>query len=197
MVRAISLKVEKSKTNDVGQNVVRLDQRKREKIGIDLNDAVIVRSNIGVITAIVKTVLKHDVGKNILRLDEKQRQMVGVDDGNIVDIINYLDYKIEEEKLKPQPLSLKKDVPNQVIYTQHYQQTVADNVVSGDYVGGSMVSDSVVQKSSLGNASDENLVTPSPEKHRNINKIIFCSKCGSEHENDSSFCTSCGTKISE
>ena len=184
MVRVISLKVEKSRTNDVGQNIVRLDQKKRKETGVETNDAIIIRSSIGVITSIVKTALKHDVGKNILRLDEKQRHMLGVDDGSTVDVINYLDYKLEEEKLKPQPLLLKENVPNQVIYTQHYQHTVADKVVSGDNIEGSKVEDSIIQRSSLG------LPNRSP-----ISEIDFCPDCGLEIMEGQKFCINCGMKL--
>lgn len=139
MVRAVSLKVEKSKTYDVSQNVVRIDEKKRSILGAEIGDAVIVRSNISVITAIVKNAIKNDVGKNILKLDEKQRQMLGVDDGTVVDVINYLDYKYEEKKLKPEPAILKPEKPPMV--------------VQGDYVG--FKNDGIIQRSELNLASDE------------------------------------------
>lgn len=195
MVRAVSLKVEMSNNNDVGQNIVRIDGKKRKELGVEINDAVIVRSNIAVITAIIKTTLKHDVGKNILKLDEKQRQMLGVDKGSTVDTINYLDYKMEEEKLKPQPLLLKENVPNQVIYTQEYTQTVADNVVSGDYVGGSQVHDSLVQRSSLGAAGFEESIIQGNKGIVTSNEIAFCPNYGSENEKHNKFCVSCGGAI--
>ena len=185
MVRVVSLKVEKSRTNDVGQNIVRLDQKKRKETGVEANDAVIIRSSIGVSTAIVKSALKHDVGKNILRLDEKQRQMLGVDEEKTVDVINYLDYKLEEEKLKPQPLLLKENVPNQVIYTQQYQQTVAGKVVSGDNIEGSKVEDSVIQRSILGVPNN---------KSNSINND-FCPSCESEIIFGQKFCINCGMKL--
>lgn len=190
MVRVTSLKVEKSKTYDVAQNVVRLDEKKRSELGVEMGDAVIVRSSIGVITAIAKTAIKNDVGKNILKLDEKQRQMLGVNDGSVVDVINYLDYKMEEKKLKPQPLLLKENVPHQVIYTQQYQQTVTDKVVAGDYIGGSKVTDSVVQRSNLGKGESEEEMTQGI--NANSNKKIFCPECGAENEIQNKFCNSCG-----
>lgn len=145
MVRVVSLKVEKSKTYDVSQNVVRIDEKKRSILGAEIGDAVIVRSNISVITAIVKSAIKNDVGKNILKLDEKQRQMLGVDDGTAVDVINYLDYKMEEEKLKPQPALLKQEKPQFVI--------------EGDYIEGHKIEDSLIQRSDLKIASDEDSIT--------------------------------------
>ncbi len=190
MVRVASLKVEKSKSYDVAQNVVRLDEKKRKELGVEIGDAVIVRSNISVITAIVKTAIKHDVGKNILKVDEKQRQMLGVDDGSPVDVINYLDYKLEEKKLKPQPLLLKENVPHQVIYTNHYEQTIAEKIVGGDDVGGSKVTDSVVQGSSLGKVEEEGAVLQGAQV--SSNKKTFCPGCGAENEIQHKFCNSCG-----
>lgn len=195
MVRAVSLKVEKSNSHDIGQNIVRIDGRKRKELGVEVNDAVIVRSDIAVITAIVKTTLKHDVGKNILKLDEKQRQMLGVDNGSTVDTINYLDYKLEEEKLKPQPLLLKDNVPHQVVYTQEYTQTVADNVVAGDYVGGSQVHDSLVQRSSLGEAGVEESAPQGEGRTANLNRKVFCPNCGAENESQYKFCVACGGEV--
>lgn len=190
MVRVASLKVEKSKTYDVAQNVVRLDEKKRNELGVDIGDAAIIRSNIGVITAIVKTAIKHDVGKNILKLDEKQRQMLGADDGSVVEVINYLDYKMEEKKLKPQPLLLKENLPHQVIYANHYEQKIAEKIVGGDDVSGSKVTDSVVQRSSLGKVESEEDVMQGI--NANSNKKIFCPECGAENEIQHKFCNSCG-----
>jgi len=195
MVRAVSLKVEKSKTYDVSQNVVRIDEKKRSILGAEIGDAVIVRSNISVITAIVKNAMKHDVGKNILKLDEKQRQMLGADDGSVVDVINYLDYKIEEKKLKPQPLLLKESVPHQVIYANHYEQKIAEKIVGGDDVGGSKVTDSVVQRSSLGKGESEDSIIQEMEANTNSDKKEFCPECRIEIVSGQRFCMNCGTQL--
>ncbi len=114
MVRVATHKVEKSYTYDVGKNVIRLDKKKRNELGVNIGDPVIVRSNISVITANVKAAMKHDIGKNILKLDRKQRQMLGVDNGSTVNVINYIDYKQEEKKLKPQPLLMKENLPTKI-----------------------------------------------------------------------------------
>lgn len=180
MVRVASFKVEKSKTYDVAQNVVRIDEKKRTELGVDIGDAVIIRSSISVITAIVKSAIKHDVGKNILKLDEKQRQMLGVDDGTPVDVINYLDYKMEEKKLKPEPIILKPNLPNQVVYTNHYEQTNVEKIVGGDDVGGHKLIDSLMQQKL---------------SHGSSNKNIYCPECGSEIAKGQKFCVNCGKQL--
>lgn len=139
MTRWVALKVASAVKSDVGQNIVRLDRRSRKKLRVELYDAVVIRSDEYVWTSVVKEARKGDIDKKLVRLDQKQRDMLGVKLKDRVAVLNYMDYKVEEEKLKPQPLLMTelKNFPSLQI---------------GTLVGGSMteIKESVVQRSNIG-----------------------------------------------
>lgn len=163
MVRVVSLRVKQAVKSDIGQNIARLDGQKRKELGIELYDAVVIRSEIGICTSIVKQAKANDIDKNVIRLDKKQRDTLGVKNGDIVNVINYLDYKIEEEKLKPEPL-LKKDL----------KQIPSVQITN--------IKESVIQRSTVGGTAEGEIIQGNS----------FCPKCGAQLSQDFSFCPKCG-----
>ncbi len=169
MTRWVALKVGQAVKTDVGHNIVRLDSRSRKKLGVEIYDAVVIRSDDYVWTSIVKEARKGDIDKKLVRLDQNQRDMLGVSLKDRVAVLNYVDYKTEEENLKPEPM-LDKDRKN------------FGEINIGTLVGGSMteIKESVIQRSSIGGASGGKAIKGCPycgEKLTLPKTPKFCPYC--------------------
>ncbi len=172
MTRWVALKVAPAVKSDVGQNIVRLDRRSRKKLGVEFYDAVIIRSDEYVWTSIVKEARKGDVDKKLVRLDQNQRDMLGVKLKDRVALLNYVDYKVEEGKLKPQPL-MGKDL-------ERFPSVQIEKI--GTLVGGSMteIKESVVQKSNIGGSGGGKALRGCPYCGEELNlpkTPKFCPYC--------------------
>jgi len=71
------LEVHKAKKTDAGKNIVRIDKKTREKLGIEKGDFVYIVGEKKA-KARVDTAYKEDTGKNIIRINKKLREKAGV-----------------------------------------------------------------------------------------------------------------------
>ena len=186
MTRVASLRVAQGLKEDVGKNIVRLNSKIRKRLGLGLYDAVVIRSEIGIWTSIVKESKKRDVDKQIIRLDKELRDMLGVKISETLNVINYLDFKLEEDHLTPEPL-LKRDqksFPSISIGTYVDERNkIQDSVIQRSKIeGGGKIEDSVVQRSSVTGKGQQQ-------------SFKFCPGCGIEFTVEYTFCPGCGYNI--
>nr|7DWW_A Chain A, msDPBB_sym2 protein [synthetic construct]7DWW_B Chain B, msDPBB_sym2 protein [synthetic construct] len=72
--------------DDVGKNIVRMDEELMRLLGVKVGDLVEIMK---VSSVIARVALAHedDVGKNIVRMDEELMRLLGVKVGDLVEIM--------------------------------------------------------------------------------------------------------------
>ena len=76
-VFSLELPVHKARRGDVGKNIIHLDKKTREELGVKKGDQVYVQGENQIITKVAPA-YREDIGKGIVRMNKKLRKKVGI-----------------------------------------------------------------------------------------------------------------------
>jgi len=76
-VFSLELPVHKARRDDIGKNIIRLDKKTREKLGVKKGDPVYVQGETQIITKVAPA-HREDIGKRIVRMNKRLREKVGI-----------------------------------------------------------------------------------------------------------------------
>ena len=105
--KVVSLKVLAAYARDIGREVVRIDHRSMDILGVSTSDTVEVVGKRDVTEALCYPLLPSDEGKGITRIDPKIRQAVGAALDDTVEIMTVARVPAEtfaSEKQEPSPV---------------------------------------------------------------------------------------------